>query len=90
MSTDEPTKGEVRSFVESQLYDMEAHGYAHKDSLVDGIMELLKRQHDYDLSSIRKHLPEKENTRSLESPAWNYVKGKNDTIDELTKLLEEF
>ena len=47
----EPTKGDVIKFVESQLYDMEAYGYAHKDSLVDGIMELLKQQDDYARSS---------------------------------------
>lgn len=46
-SSDEPTKKDVAEFVESQLYDIEAFGYAHKDSLVEGIMELLKRQHDY-------------------------------------------
>lgn len=55
-SIDEPTKEDVENFVQSQLYDMEAFGFAHKDTMVDGIMELLKKQNGYCQSLIQQEV----------------------------------
>ena len=48
----EPTKGEIDVFVDNQLCDMEAFGYASKQDLIEGIMALLKRQHEYAISTM--------------------------------------
>ena len=53
---DEPTKKDVSDLVESQLYDIEAYGHAGKDSLIEGITVLLKRQHDYAQQALYQDL----------------------------------
>lgn len=52
----EPTKRDVIAFIESQLSDMEAYGFAHRDSLVDGVMSLLSDQDRFARLDVVKHL----------------------------------
>jgi hypothetical protein len=57
----EPTRKDVENFVYKEMPGVESVGWGRVDSFVDGIMELLREQHDYAVSLSKKELHSNKN-----------------------------